>query len=136
VNPEIAELAGTAATTLVQLLTADGWQQVKERFTSFWGHAQPERADAIAGALEMTREDLLKAQRDDDLEAAAELSTEWQGRLRRLLGAHPEVIGDLRELLTELAPEAPAVSSVVLHAVASGNARVYQAGRDQKFTQR
>jgi hypothetical protein len=136
VDPEIAELAGTAATTLVQLLAADGWRQVKERFTSFWGHAQPERADAIAGDLEMTREDLLAAQRDHDLEAAAELSTEWQGRLRRLLGAHPEIIDELRKLVTELEPDAPAVPSVALHAVASGNARVYQAGRDQKFTQR
>jgi hypothetical protein len=136
VNPEVAVVAGAAATTLVQLLIADGWQQVKERFTSFWGHAQPERADVIAGDLEMTREDLLTARRDDDPEVAMELSTEWQGRLRRLLGAHPEVIGELRELLIELGPEAPAVQPVVQHAVASGNARVYQAGRDQKFTQR
>jgi hypothetical protein len=136
VDPEITQLASTAATTLVQLLTTEGWQRTKERFASLWRRAQPDRADAVAVEIEVTRDDLLAAQQGDDEEAAAELRAEWQGRLRRLLGAHPEAAGVLRELLAELAPDPPAVPSVTQHAVASGNAKVYQAGRDQKFTHR
>jgi len=63
------------------------------------------------------------------------LDTEWRGRIRRLLTAHPEVIGELRGLLAELAPEGAPAPSVTQHATASGHARVYQAGRDQNFSQ-
>ena len=134
-DPEIAGLAGTAATTLVTLLTTEGWQRVRERFASLWRHAQPERAEIIAGELEASRDDLLAAQCEDDSQAEAELAAEWQGRFRRLLAAHPEAADQLRVLLAELAPETPA-PSVTQHATASGNARVYQAGRDQNFNQR
>jgi hypothetical protein len=133
-DPEITQLASTAATTLVQLLTTEGWQRAKERFASLWRRAQPERAEAVAAEIELTRDDLLAAQRDDDGEAAAELRVEWQGRFRRLLGVLPETAEDLRELLAELAPDPPAVPSVTQHAVASGSAQVFQAGRDQNFT--
>ena len=133
-DPEITQLASTAATTLVQLLTTEGWQRAKERFASLWRRGQPERADAVAAEIEVTRDDLLAAQRGDDGEAAAELRVEWQGRFRRLLGALPETAEDLRELLAELTPDPPAVTSVTQHAVASGNAQVFQAGRDQNFT--
>lgn len=135
-DPEIAQLAGTAATTLIQLLTADIWNQVKGRFTSLWRCAQPERAGAIAEELDATRDDLLAAQRDGEASVAQELGAEWQGRIRRLLAAHPEAVAELRSLLTELAPESLMPPPVVQHAVASGSARVYQAGRDQNFIRR
>jgi hypothetical protein len=134
VDPELTQLASTAATTLVQLLTTEGWKRVKEQFASLWRSAQPDRADAIAVEIEATRGDLLAVQQSDDGEATEELRTEWQGRLRRLLAAHPEAAAELRDLLADLAPDSPAVPSVTQHAVASGNAHVYQAGRDQKFT--
>jgi hypothetical protein len=136
VDPEITGLAGTAATTLVTLLTTEGWQRAKEQFASLWRRVQPERAEAVAGELEATHDDLLMAQGDSDSRAEAELATEWQGRIRRLLAAHPEAASHLRVLLAELTPEAPPAPSVKQQAVASGNARVYQAGRDQKFNQR
>jgi hypothetical protein len=136
VDPEITQLASAAATQLVQLLTTEGWQQVKDRLASLWRRAQPDRADAVAVEIGVTRDDLLAAQQGCDDEAAAELRAEWQGRLRRLLGAHPEAARELRELLAELTPDASAVPSVTQHAVASGNAKVYQAGRDQKVTYR
>ncbi len=65
-DPEIAALAGTGASTLVKLLTTDGWHLVKERFASLWRHVQPERATVIAGELEATRDELLNAQNDGD----------------------------------------------------------------------
>jgi hypothetical protein len=135
VDPEITALAGTAATTLVSLLTTEGWQRAKEQFASLWRRAQPERAEVIARELEVTRDDLLAAQGDDDSGIRAELNAEWQGRIRRLLAAHPDAAALLRDLLAELAPEALAAPSVTQHATASGHARVYQAGRDQNFGQ-
>jgi hypothetical protein len=136
VDPEITGLAGTAATTLVTLLTTESWQRVKEQFALFWRRAQPERGEVIARELEATRDDLLAAQAEEDEHSEAELAAEWQGRIRRLLAAHPEAADHLRALLAELAPEVPPAPSVTQHATASGNARVYQAGRDQNFRQR
>ena len=104
VDPEITGLAGTAATTLVTLLTTEGWQRAKEQFSSLWRRVQPERAEAVAGELEATRADLLTVQVDGDSDTEAELAAEWQGRIRRLLAAHPEAADHLRVLLAELAP--------------------------------
>ncbi|GAA3900925.1 hypothetical protein [Streptomyces lannensis] len=135
-DPEMAVLAGTAGTTLVTLLTTEVWQRARDGIASLWRRAEPERAEAISAELDMTRRDLLAAQAGGDLESRSELGAEWQGRMRRLLAAHPEETEALRALLNELAPYAPADSSVTQHATASGHARVYQAGRDQNFGHR
>jgi hypothetical protein len=136
VDAEIAGLAGTAATTLVTLLTTEGWCRAKDQLVSLWRLVQPERAEAIADELEAAHDDLILAQDNDESRIEEELSAEWQGRFRRLLIAHPDAVGELRALVTTLAPETAKVRSVTQHAVASGNARLYQAGRDQHFNQR
>jgi hypothetical protein len=136
VDPEMVALAGTAGTTLVTLLTTEAWQSVREGFASLWRRAQPDRADAISAELDATRSDLLTAQADGDIDSREELGAEWQGRVRRLLVTHPEEMEALRTLLNELATHAAVVPSVTQHATASGQARVYQAGRDQNFGQR
>jgi hypothetical protein len=133
VDPETAMLVSTAGTTLVTLLTTEAWQRARDGIVSLWRRAEPERAEAISGELDVTRRDLLASQAGGDLESRSELSAEWQGRIRRLLAAHPEEREALRTLLNELAPYAPVDSSVTQHATASGHARVYQAGRDQNF---
>ncbi|MFI2200668.1 hypothetical protein ACH47Z_07780 [Streptomyces sp. NPDC020192] len=135
-DPETAVLAGTAGTTLVTLLTTEVWQRARDGIASLWRRAEPGRAEAISAELDVTRGDLLAAQAGGDLESRSELGTEWQGRIRRLLAAHPEETEALRALLNELAPYTPADSSVTQHATASGHARVYQAGRDQNFGHR
>ncbi|MFJ5014187.1 hypothetical protein [Streptomyces griseoluteus] len=132
-DPEMAMLAGTAGTTLVTLLTTEAWQRARDGVASLWRRAEPGRADAISAELDVTRGDLLAAQASGDLESRDELSAEWQGRLRRLLVAHPEETAALRTLLDELDPRPHAAPSVTQHATASGHARVYQAGRDQNF---
>ncbi|MGY0058513.1 hypothetical protein ACWY4P_18500 [Streptomyces sp. LZ34] len=132
-DPEMVALAGTAGTTLITMLTTEAWQSVREGFASLWRRAQPDRADAISAELDATRSDLLTAQANGDLDSREELGAEWQGRVRRLLVAHPEEMEALRTLLNELAPHTPEVPSVTQHATASGQARVYQAGRDQNF---
>ncbi|MBV1946382.1 hypothetical protein [Streptomyces sp. BV129] len=135
-DPEMAMLAGTAGTTLVTLLTTEAWQRARDGIASLWRRAEPERAEAISAELDVTRSDLLAAQAGGDAESCGELRAEWQGRIRRLLAAHPEETEALRTLVSELAPDTPADSSVTQHATASGHARVYQAGRDQNFGHR
>lgn len=134
-DPETAALASTAGTTLVTLLTTEMWQRARDGVAALWRRAEPERAEAISAELDVTRDDLLDAQAGGDVESRGELDAEWRGRIRRLLTAHPEEAEELRTLLDEWAPHAAETPSVTQHATASGNARVYQAGRDQKISQ-
>ncbi|MFJ3694615.1 hypothetical protein ACIPW9_10940 [Streptomyces sp. NPDC090052] len=132
-DPEIAALASTAGTTLVTMLTTDAWNSVRDGLVSLWQRAQPDRAPAIAGELDVTRDELLGAQAVGDREAEAEVRAEWQGRIRRLIAAHPELIEELRAMVAELAPDDAAPPTVTQRATASGRARVYQSGRDMRI---
>ncbi|MFJ9709258.1 hypothetical protein [Streptomyces sp. NPDC101234] len=131
-DPQIAAFAGTAGTTIVTLMATDAWQRTRDGVVAIWRRVSPERADSVAGELDQTREDLLVAQSGEDSQTETELRAEWQGRVRRLLLADPSIAEELRALLDELAPHDKTSNSVVqMHAQATGNGRVYQAGRDQ-----
>lgn len=136
VDPETALLAQSAGVTLVTLMTTDAWHRTREGITQLWRRAQPHRADAVVAELEATREDALAAGEADDRETLGELHLEWQGRLRRLLAAHPGAAVELRVLLDELEPSGATGPVITQHANASGQARFYQAGRDQHNAQR
>ncbi|WP_030748976.1 hypothetical protein [Streptomyces sp. NRRL F-5135] len=136
-DPEISSLAQGAGATLVTLMVTDAWERAREGVTRIWRHVQPERADSVAAELEVSREDVLAAHAADDRQSMDELRAQWQGRLRRLLVAHPEAAEELRRLLDAIDPaSAGAAPTVTQHATASGQARVYQAGRDQHSTER
>ncbi|MFD8871247.1 hypothetical protein ACFV1F_44100 [Streptomyces sp. NPDC059590] len=143
-EPQIADLARTAGSTVVALMATDAWQRARERIVALWHRAQPDRADGIDGELETTRDDLLAArdaEDSEDEETRRELSEEWAGRMRRFLVAHPEVVEELRRVLDELSPALPgndqAMNTTIhMRAEASGSGRVYQAGRDQHITER
>ncbi|WP_055712236.1 hypothetical protein [Streptomyces torulosus] len=138
-GPEIADLARTAGTTMVALMATQTWESAREGVVALWRRFQPDRAEAVGGELEATREDLLLAQRSGDTETEAELTAEWQARVRRLLVARPDVADELRRILAELSPALPEerpTTAIRLRAEASGNGRVYQAGRDQHITER
>ncbi|MEV3972327.1 hypothetical protein AB0K68_29935 [Streptomyces sp. NPDC050698] len=138
-GPEIAELARTAGTTMVTLMAGQAWESAREGLVAVWQRFQPDRAEAVGGELEATREDLLLARQTGDADTESELAAEWQARVRRLLAARPEVANELRRILAELSPQPPEAQSVVdvrLRAEVSGSGRVYQAGRDQHITER
>jgi hypothetical protein len=136
VDAEIMALASTAGTTVVTLMATDAWERTRDAVTSLWGRVHPERTDTVAGELEATREELLAAEPDGDLDTRQELQAEWQGRIRRLLVARPDAAEELRALLQEFDASDAASPVVTQHATASGSARVYQAGRDQHITER
>jgi len=136
VDPEVTSLAQSAGTTLVTLMAADAWQHTRDGFTRLWSRMQPERAETMAAELEAGREDVLTAVAAHDQETLDELRLQWQGFLRRLIVARPDAAAELRRLLDELDPEGSVARQVTQHATASGQARVYQAGRDQHIAER
>ncbi|MET4925308.1 hypothetical protein P3L51_23630 [Streptomyces sp. PSRA5] len=140
---ELAALAATTGTTLVTLLATDTWNSMREGMVLLWRRARPDRAEDVGAELDASREELLAVRAASDLQAEAEtrdeIRAEWQGRVRRLLHAHPELAEDLRALLAETAPAAsvsPAPPVPTQQATASGEARIYQAGRDLHLDQR
>ncbi|MFI6465297.1 hypothetical protein [Streptomyces sp. NPDC050538] len=90
----------------------------------------------MAAELDAAHEDLLASLTTGDPDTERELVAEWQGRLRRLLAARPEVAEDLRTLLDELGTRTTTAPAVVQRATASGDSRIYQAGRDQRVVER
>ncbi len=129
-EPEIIALAASAGTALVTALATEAWQSASVGLVALWRRVLPERADAVEAELDATRGDLLEARNEGDKETQAELAAEWQGRMRRLLSAHPEAADELRALLLDPQAQPPAEPTITQHATASGNSRVYQAGRD------
>ncbi|MFF2788154.1 hypothetical protein ACFVT6_15505 [Streptomyces sp. NPDC058049] len=130
-DPELTALAQSASLTLVTLMATDAWERTRDGVVDLWRRAWPERADVVAAELENTREDL-----GSDLTAGDELAVEWQGRIRRLLVDRPEVARELRSLLNELAPDVALAPTISQSATASGDSRIYQAGRDLRITER
>ncbi|MET9500434.1 hypothetical protein ABZY42_01610 [Streptomyces sp. NPDC006622] len=135
-DPELTSLAQSAGTTLVTLMAANAWQRTRDGFTQLWRRMQPERAETVAAELEAGREEVLAAVAAHDQETLDELRLQWQGFVRRLIVARPAAVEELRRLLDELDPDGSVARQVTQHATASGQARVYQAGRDQHIAER
>ncbi|WP_149182102.1 hypothetical protein [Streptomyces sp. TRM49041] len=135
-DPEVTLLAQSAGATLVTLMATDAWHHVRDGITQLWRRTQPERAEIVAAELETGREDVLAAAAADDQETLDELRLQWQGLVRRLLVARPAAVEELRALLDRIDPGGSAARQITQHATASGQARVYQAGRDQHIAER
>ncbi|MFG3322354.1 hypothetical protein ACGF3J_30275 [Streptomyces sp. NPDC048171] len=135
-DAEVALLAQSAGTTLVALMATDAWHHARDGITRLWRRTQPERAETVAAELEAGREDVLVAATAGDQETLDELRSQWQGAVRRLLVARPAAVEELRALLDQLDPAGSAARQMTQHATASGQGRVYQAGRDQHIAER
>lgn len=135
-------LASTAGTTVVTLLATDTWERAKAAVADLWGRAFPDRAETVEAELMETRELLMHTgeQNGSGTPEFDEGVAEWRGKFRRLLLAQPDFALEVRRILDEeLIPALPAPASgpsVVFHANPTGNARVYQAGRDQNIRER
>ncbi|GGU76019.1 hypothetical protein GCM10010260_05230 [Streptomyces filipinensis] len=141
-DAELMTLASTAGTTVVTLLTTDAWERARTAVAALWGRAVPDRVDTVEAELLETRDLLLGTgeQTGSGTPGFDEGIAEWRGKFRRLLHTRPELAQELRRILDEeLTPALPApapAAPVVFHANPTGNARVYQAGRDQNFHER
>jgi hypothetical protein len=135
-------LTAAAGTALVGAMATDAWAQAKAIVVGLWRRVHPERANTVEAELIEVRTEVLAAREAGDAQTEAALAAEWQRRLRRLLDANPNLAGEMQRVLhDELIPMLPAaeqtrVRTVTMAATASGHGRVYQAGRDQRITER
>src|SRR5688572_21752171 len=115
-------LATAAATSIVGLLATDAWEKAKDVIGALWRRVHPDRAETVLAELAETRAEVVAARTSGDEQAERELTGEWQGRLRRLLAADPDVAAELTRLLDEvLRPAlAQATTTVTMHATAYG----------------
>lgn len=138
-DPELTELASTAATAMVKGLATAAWEQVSSAVGGLWRRAHPERAETVAAELVETRSEVLAARQGGDEQGEQALVTEWRARLRRLVAADPLLADELRGVVAQLhlvlddvdpAPSSP----ISMQATTFGRSRVTQAGRDVHIT--
>ncbi|MFD5437995.1 hypothetical protein ACFWJ4_38315 [Kitasatospora sp. NPDC127067] len=129
-----------AGSALVSAMATDGWQQSRAAVVEWWRRRRPDRADDVGSELETVRAQVLAAREQGDEDTEQALAGSWRLRLQQLLSEDPALADELRRLLDEHL--APALSDgdrtrhrpIIMKAEASGNSRVYQAGRDQHIT--
>ncbi|MFJ5275729.1 hypothetical protein [Streptomyces parvulus] len=142
-DPTLLTLAGTAGTSLVTLLVAEGWQQTRDGVVTVWRRFRPETAEQVGRDLEASRANALDAVEagDDAPGPAGRLEGQWVGRFAELLGEHPEAAEELRDLVEGWQRRSAAGGQEIrgdvrMEARAENNGRVYQAGREQHITGR
>ena len=138
-DAELSALTSTAATTVVQLLATTAWEQARSAVDRLWRRAHPEWAETVQAELEEARAEVLAARQDDDEQVEQALVGEWQGRLRRLVSADPQLIEDLRRVVAQLSSalaelEPSKGTTTTMQATTFGHSRVNQAGRDLYIT--
>lgn len=116
-EPELAALAASAATTLTGLMVTDGWTQTRTRLGALFAHTT--QAPALAAEMEAARSALISAARTHDTRIPAQARADLESRLRQLLHEDPRAQVDLRALLAAIdpanrpAPPAPSVHNSI-----------------------
>lgn len=134
-------IALAAGTALVTAMATDAWEQARNGMVMFWRRVRPEQADAVEQELADVRAQVLAARRDGDGDTERALTGSWQTRLQHLLRADPDLAAELRRVLDEAltpalsAGERTQIGSILMKAKATGQGRVYQAGRDLHITE-
>ena len=126
-DPHLLSLAASAAQTLVQAMTTDTWNKVKERFASLLARQDTVRAGMMAETMNDTQAKLAGGH-----DPSAIAIGRWQGRFEGFLEQYPEAADELTDLLNELS-EFGASSSVQFTVSAGRDA--YTAGRDLRVEQ-
>jgi hypothetical protein len=135
-DPELTALTTAAATTVVTLLTTDGWARAKQALGTLWRRVHPERAERIEAAVIDSREDVLAARQRGDAAAEQQVITQWESLLRGLLAANAGAADLLSELMRqELQPalaasagQQVAISTTTIRADARDHSQSFAAG--------
>ncbi|MEU6224673.1 hypothetical protein [Streptomyces sp. NPDC047042] len=118
-------------------MTSEAWQQIRTAFVDWWRRVRPADADRVNAELDESQRRL-----DEDRTTEAALVATWQSRLESLL-AENRALADQLTHLVDMAEQAKRHSprmrsetgdragTLEQSAEASGQSRVYQAGRDQ-----
>jgi hypothetical protein len=141
VDPELAALASTAATTIVQTLATTAWEQAETAIGALWRRAHPGRAETVEAEITEAHEQLVTARDAGDDQAEDDLVAAWRFRLRGLLFTDPGLADDLRRLVEQLGSAATegrrvGIGRVDMRADVSDHGRAYQALGDQHISER
>ncbi|MFG1966077.1 hypothetical protein [Nonomuraea sp. NPDC049028] len=93
---ELMALAASGASTLVTLMISDAWTQAKDRLAAVLGRTGEE--EDVLRELEASRAVLVNALSAGDGARAADVESEWQARLLRLLRVDSSWIGEFQKL--------------------------------------
>lgn len=123
---ELAALAASGATTIVNLLATDAWSHVRREIGLLWRRFRPEQADTTEAALDQTRLEIASA----DETTALAVTRDWESRLLRLLAADPAARAELSRVIAGLGRLSVGQqrSSVRQNAKASGHSAIIQVG--------
>ena len=131
-DAEFAGLASSGATTIVNLMASNAWDQVRARVCALWHRFVPGQADAVTDDLDRT---CVEIQGADEAVVLAVIR-ELESRLLRLLATDAAVTGELRRVVSELEQVRPGRQqrvNVQQRARASGQSTVIQVAGDGRF---
>lgn len=102
----LAELAAAGGSALVGAMATDAWQATRSWVAGLFGRGGSAEQAAIEAQLDGHA--ALVAQAEDPDGVRESLVAVWQLQLQSLLGQHPEVEEDLRELVARVQEALPA----------------------------
>lgn len=114
----LGALAAAGGTALVNAMVADGWEGVRGRFARLLGRGAKKEIEGAAARLEKSREMLAGLSGADLQKAQADQAAAWRTRLGDLLEAHPEVEGELRDLVAGMQAQVTGSAGSVAQQVA------------------
>ena len=97
---EIAVLAASGASSLVNLLATDSWKKAKELVLNFFSRSRNATPDGIGAELEQSHNDIAGAA--DPQPVISEYVTYWQTRLRQAATAMDDGETQLSQLVQQL----------------------------------
>ncbi|MET7488526.1 hypothetical protein [Streptomyces sp. NPDC005538] len=119
-DAELAALAASGATTVVQLMAQDAWTTVRERVLALFGRGAVDGTESVGAALDETRIVVASSGgREDDPRLVA-LTSEWRERLLVLLRQEPALAEELRELVAHATDQPGSVHNVITGAKVRG----------------
>jgi len=107
---ELAVLAASGATTIVQLMAQDAWTTAKERVLALFGGRGANGVESVEAELDETH---AVAVADGDDVGLAPFVSQWQARLLVLLQQDPGTAEQVRALVAESADRTGSVQNVI-----------------------
>ncbi|NEK60429.1 hypothetical protein GCU56_21460 [Geodermatophilus sabuli] len=134
-DAELAALASSAGTTLINALTTDAWERAKALLAKFFSTDTAIETSAVSEIVDV-RDDLMSIELDGREKVAQEYAIEWGARIRRQLNRNPQLADTLRAMVEDL-NKASAGSiqgdNINMTANAASDGRVYQQGKGVQY---
>lgn len=124
----VAKLAIEAGSALVDAMATDSWQAVRSGFARLFGRLVHPRHDAIMARMDDNAAALEGTGQGERDQSRRDLAVEWRGLLADLMADHPEILDEMRTLLTQVRALPPANEVWSQRNVARGHATQYVVG--------